>query len=167
MAPTGKDDPRVVLSRAAWWLRGVGAVVATAGVVALVKSLTAAPEQDAPSSHFWQILRAVGAVAGWLIPGLLLITFSIFIARRKRWAITGAEVVTYIQMFCAGALIVFSLLHVKGLWPVQGIGLGWIIPLLFTHRFTEPCSRAMDLLAQLVTLGVDPPATPIRKERHH
>src|SRR5690348_16892598 len=131
------QDPREVLRRAALWLECVGGAIALAGVVALVMILLA-PRTDTESGNLWRYLRALGAVGGWLIPGALMIVFGSFIPRRKRWAITGAEVTSYIQMFFAGAVIVFSLLHVKGLWPMLLISIAWIIPLLFTHKFTAP-----------------------------
>ena len=153
MPQPGAEDPRRTLSRAAWWLRGLGGAIVVAGVIALVMVLQA-PQNAEETGNFWRYLRATGAIFGWIVPGLLMITFSMFIPRRKRWAITAAEVVTYIQMFFAGAMIVVSLLHVKGLWPMLIIGLVWIAPLTLTHHFTGPCSRAMDLIAQMVTLGV-------------
>jgi hypothetical protein len=145
-----KDDPRRVLRRAAGWLWSVGGIIALAGLIGLIRSLS-----EPTPERFWPVVRAIGAVGGWLIPGSLMILFGSSIPRRKRWAITGAEVTSYIQMFFAGALIVFSLLHVKVFWPMLLISIAWIIPLLFTPKFTGPCSRAMDLIAQMVTLGVE------------
>jgi len=148
------DDPRHTLRRAAVWLCSVGALIALAGIIALVIVLTSRDPSE--SGNFWRIFRAIGAIACWIIPGLLMILFGLSIPQRKRGAITGAEVTSYVQMLFAGALIVFSLLHVKALWPMLLISIAWIVPLLFTPKFTGPCSRAMDLMAQMVTLGTEP-----------
>ncbi len=151
MAPPRQDNPLRTLAWASWWLRGLGAVLVVAGAVVLLNSVFAAGDE---TSRFGRISRGLGGAIGWLIPGLGYLLFSIFIPRRRRWAVTGAEILTYIQMFFAGAMIVVSLLHVRGMWPTLLISLLWIGPLLLTPKFTGPCPRAMDLLVQIPTLGL-------------
>lgn len=153
MSLTGRNDPRVILARASRWLAIIGGMFVAWGIGALLHSAMESPGD--PAMRVWNVLREIGAVAGWVAPGLLMLMFSIFLRRRRRWAITGAEIVVYVQMFFAGALMVVSLLHVRTLWPNLLIAMAWLVPLILTPRFTAPCPRAMDLMAQLPTLGVE------------
>ncbi|HEY7087131.1 MAG TPA: hypothetical protein VH518_03520 [Tepidisphaeraceae bacterium] len=152
------QDPWRTLGRASSCLFAVGAVLTVLGVVETIRALASQDE----AGHFSHVLRSVMALVGWLVPGLIYLLCGWGIRRRQRWAIGSAELTTFVQMFFAGAMVVMSLLQIKVMWPYAIISLLWIVPLLVIPRFTAPCSRAMDMIAQLPTLGIDPS---IRKKR--
>lgn len=159
--PDQIKDPRQTLARASRWLGAFGGVLTVLGLIAMIMSFTMAEES---SARFGRVLRGLGALGGWLVPGLVYLLCAIAIPRRMRWAIVAADVTTYVQLFFAGALVVISLLNVKGMWPMLLVGLAWVGPLLLVPKVTAPCSRAMDLIAQLPTLGAGSGAA-LRKSR--
>jgi hypothetical protein len=50
------------------------------------------------------------------------------------------------------------MLQIKLMWPWMILGMLWIIPLLLVPRLTAPLAKAMDLIAQIPELGIDPKA---------
>jgi hypothetical protein len=129
------------------WLYGLGACLAIFGAVAAIRVLG-----STESTGFWRIARLLGAVLGWFVPGVLYLLFGYLIPRRIRWAITGADVISYVQLLLAGILAVISLLNVKALWPILIISLIWVIPLVLTPKIMAPCPSAITMLVQLPTL---------------
>src|SRR5262245_4227696 len=128
-------NPWHTLHRVSWWLGGCGAVLVVAGSVAMYRSFS--------SGQKWSILWGIGAFIGWLVPGAIYLICAFSIPRRQRWAITAADLATYMQMFFAGVLVVMSLLQIKAMWPMLILGLSWVVPLAVTPWLTAPCSRAM------------------------
>lgn len=143
-------DPYQTLKRASVWLIALGALFALIGVIAAIRLLGTSVE----SGQLGRTLRGIGAILGWLIPGIVYVVCGIAIPRRQRWAVGTAELTTYIQLFFAGTLVVMSLLQIKALWPMLIVSALWAVPLLLTPKLTAPCPRAMDLIAQLPTLAV-------------
>jgi hypothetical protein len=156
-----RGDPRRVLARAGWWLVSAGIILAVAGAVVVVRALVVPGD----SRTLWRVLGGVGGFVGWFVPGVVYVVAGLGIRRRKRWAITAADVSTYIQFLFAGILVVISLLSLRHTWHLLVIALAWVAPLLATPWLTAPCSRAMDLIAQLPTLGVEPVGRAIREKR--
>jgi hypothetical protein len=134
------------------WLASLGGVLVTAGLVIMVLALRSSGEQG----PLTPLLRGLMALVGGVVPGLIYLACAYFIPRRHRWAIGAADITTWLQLFFAGAMAILSILQIKLLWPWMIIGLLWAIPLLLTPRFTAPCGRAMDLIAQIPVLGVQP-----------
>jgi hypothetical protein len=142
------EDPRATLRRVAKWIAIFGYILLAAGAAVVIQSILSSDEQ------FWRILRGGSGFVGWIIPGAGYLLCAFYLPRRRRWAITGAEIFTYIQLSFAGILLIISLLHVRGMWPMIVIAIVWIVPLLLVPKLTSQCSPAMDFIATHPELGL-------------
>jgi hypothetical protein len=147
------SDPKKTLRAASTWLICFGMALTIAGAISVMAVLT----ETRDSTQLWRASRALAAALGWLVPGALYLLFGFALPRRKRWAITGAEVISYIQLLFAGVLVVVALLNVKALWPLLLIGIAWVVPLVLTPRIVAPCQKAITMLVQVVTLDAHGP----------
>jgi hypothetical protein len=146
------EDPRQTLSRAARWLGIFGAVLTVVGTIIMAMAFASSDQQG----RFGHVLRGFMALAACVVPGLIYLLCAYSIPRRQRWAISLADITTWLQLFFAGAMAILSILQIKLMWPWMIVGLLWIAPLLLIPRLTAPLSKAMDLIAQIPELGIDP-----------
>jgi hypothetical protein len=149
-------DPRQTLARASTWLAVFGGVLSLVGAVVMISAFFSSQQQG----RFGPMLRGFMAMLGWLVPGLVYLICAYSIPKRQRWAIGAADMTTWAQMFFAGAMAILSILQIKLMWPWMIVGLVWIAPLLLMPGITAPCGRAMDLMAQIPILGVEPARNP-------
>jgi cytochrome bd-type quinol oxidase subunit 2 len=147
-----RQNPRQSLSRASTWLGVLGGALTLIGAILMITAF-ASSDQEGRFSH---VMRGFMALAGCVVPGLIYLICAWAIPRRQRWSITAADLVTWLQMFFAGAMAILSMLQIKLMWPWMILGMLWIIPLLLVPRLTAPLAKAMDLIAQIPELGIDP-----------
>jgi hypothetical protein len=157
MSEMPTSDPRATLRHVADRLKIFGWVLTAAGAIVVLQAMLGSDEK------FWRVLRGVCGFVGWLVPGVFYLICASALPRRQRWAIGGAEIITYLQMLFAGALIIGALLDVRALWPMLIICFAWIAALLMVPKLTGRCSAAMDELATNVRLGLEEP--PRRESR--
>jgi hypothetical protein len=150
---TAPPHPRDVLARAARWLGIFGGVLLIVGLIVMISAFMSVQQEG----RYGPVLRGCMALIGWVVPGLIYLLCAWAIPRRQRWAIGTANITTWLQLFFAGAMAILSILQIKLMWPWMITGLMWIPPLLLIPRIIEPCERAMDLIAQLPTLGAKTP----------
>jgi hypothetical protein len=143
------SDPRATLRHVSDRLKIFGWILTAAGAIVILQAMLGS------DGTFWRVLRGFCGFIGWVVPGLLYLLMAYALPKRKRWAIGGADIVTYLQLFFAGVMIIVSLLHIRGLWPMMILCIGWAAALLTIPKLTAQCPEAMDLLATQVTLGLD------------
>jgi hypothetical protein len=157
MSESSLSDPRVTLRQVGKRLTIFGWVLAAAGAIVVLQAMIGSDEK------FWRVLRGLCGLIEWVVPGIVFLLCGVYLPRRRRWAIGAAEVGAYVQMMFAGGMIIVSLLHIRVLWPMLLICVGWIVCLLPIPKMTGQCSAAMDQLATQVTLGLEEP--PRRESR--
>jgi hypothetical protein len=150
-------DPRATLRHVANRLKIFGWVLTVAGAIVVLQAMLGSDEK------FWRVLRGLCGLIGWVVPGIFYLICSIYLPKRQRWTIGGAEIITYLQMMFAGVLVIVSLLHILVLWPMLILCLAWVAALLTIPKLTAKCPEAMDQLATLVTLDLQEP--PRRESR--